>query len=284
MTQGIVVGLDGTDQANAAAQWAAEEAVLRGTGVLLVHVKETSPDALLPFAAREPDEPWAEDLLARTAAGLRERHPNLSVTTRLLPSEPVPSLVAAAEEGDLLVLGSRALGGTAGYLVGSVGMTVAGLVDRPVVLVRAPGTSPSQGPVVVGVDLRQPVDTVLGFAFEEAARRLARVQVVHAQQLPVYATLGPPMVPDIRPTVAPEIQRSLDDLLEPWRAKFPDLAATGRVAIGSAGQELVHAAGDAALVVVGRRTRRSALGAHIGSVAHAVLHHSHSPVALVPHD
>ncbi|MFF8603138.1 universal stress protein [Streptomyces sp. NPDC015232] len=283
MTQGIVVGLDGTDQANAAAQWAAQEAVLRGTGVHLVHVKETSPEALLPFAAREPDEPWAEDLLARTAAGLRERHPDLSVTTRLLPSEPVASLVASAEQSDLLVLGSRALGGTTGYLVGSVGMTVAGLVDRPVVLVRSLDTSPPQGPVVVGVDLRQPADTVLGFAFEEAARRLARVQVVYAQQLPVYATLGPQMVPDIRLTVASEIQRSLDDLLEPWRAKFPDVAATGRVTIGSAGQELVHTAADAALVVVGRRTRGSALGTRIGSVAHAVLHHSQSPVALVPH-
>ncbi|MFI8913844.1 universal stress protein [Streptomyces sp. NPDC053513] len=284
MTQGIVVGLDGTDQANAAAQWAAEEAVLRGTGVRLVHVKEMSPDALLPFAAREPDEPWAEDLLARAAAGLRERHPDLSVTTRLLPSEPVASLVAAAEEGDLLVLGSRALGGTAGYLVGSVGMTVAGLVNRPVVLVRSPGTSSSQGPVVVGVDLREPVDTVLGFAFEEAARRLTRVRVVYAQQLPVYGMLGPSMVPDVRPTVAPEVRRSLDELLEPWRAKFPDLSATGRVTIGSAGRELVHAAGDAALMVVGRRARGSALGTHIGSVAHAVLHHSHSPVVLVPHE
>ncbi|MFJ5834095.1 universal stress protein [Streptomyces sp. NPDC093089] len=284
MTQGIVVGLDGTDQANAAARWAAAEAVLRGTGVRLVHVKEMSPDALLPFATREPDEPWAEDLLARTATGLRERHPDLSVTTRLLPSDPVASLVAAAEEGDLLVLGSRALGGMAGYLIGSVGMTVAGRVNRPVVLVRSVGTSPSQGPVVVGVDLRQPVDTVLGFAFEEAARRLARVQVVYTQQLSAYGALGPSMVPDIRPTVAPEIQRSLDELLEPWQEKFPDLSAAGRVAIGSAGQELVHAAGGAALVVVGRRARGSALGTRIGNVAHAVLHHCHSPVALVPHD
>ncbi|MFE1228501.1 universal stress protein [Streptomyces sp. NPDC058745] len=35
---------------------------------------------------------------------------------------------------------------------------------------------------------------------------------------------------------------------------------------------------------MGRRARRSTLGAHIGSVAHAVLHHSPVPVALVPHD
>ncbi|GAA2771109.1 universal stress protein [Streptomyces showdoensis] len=283
MTQGIVVGLDGTEQAHAAAEWAAEEAVLRGTGVRLVHVLEPSPDALVPLVSREPVESWAQDLLARTAAGLRERRPGLAVTTGVLPSAPVTSLVAAGEEGELLVLGSRALGGVAGYLVGSVGMTVAGRIERPVVLVRA-GDAARHGPVVAGVDVRQPADGILGFAFEEAALRGGRLEVVYVQQLPFYAGLGPAMVPDVRPAVTPAIRHSLDELLESWRAKFPDVVADGRVLIGSAGQELVRGAGDAALVVVGRRTRRSVLGGHLGSVAHAVMHHSPAPVALVPHD
>ncbi|KOG36127.1 MULTISPECIES: universal stress protein [Streptomyces] len=285
MTRGVVVGVDGTEQARAAAEWAADEAVLRGTGVRLVHAKEPSPDVMLPLVAREPDESWAEDLLARTAAGLRARHPGLSVTTRLsAASGPVPALVAAGEEGDLLVLGSRALGSMAGYLLGSTGLTVAGAVDRPVVLVRAHGATAPQGPVAVGVDVRQAADSVLGFAFEEADRRHARLHAVFALQLPLFAGLGPAMVPDIRLAVAPEIERSLDELLTPWRAKYPEVTVVGRVRTGSAGAELLAASGDASLVVVGRRTRRSTLGAHIGSVAHAVLHHSRAPVALVPHD
>ncbi|WP_399070003.1 universal stress protein [Streptomyces stackebrandtii] len=40
---------------------------------------------------------------------------------------------------------------------------------------------------------------------------------------------------------------------------------------------------DTGLAVVGRRTRRAQLGAHLGSVTHAVLHHCVSPVAVVPH-
>lgn len=283
MTQGIVVGLDGTEQAEAAAEWAAEEARLRGTGVHLVHVLEASPEALIPLVSREPVEPWAEELLARTAAGLRERIPGLSVTTRMLPSSPATSLVAAADEAELLVLGSRALGGVTGYLVGSVGMTVAGRVESPVVLVRA-GASAPDGPIVAGVDVREPADALLRFAFEEATWRRTPLQVLHAQELPVYGALGPAMVPDVRPAVTPEVQRSLDDLLDSWRAKYPHVSATGHVVIGSAGPELVRAATDATLVVVGRRTRRSVLGSQIGSVAHAVMHHSHAPVALVPHD
>ncbi|MGW5425232.1 universal stress protein [Streptomyces sp. NPDC003943] len=285
MTQSIVVGLDGTEQADAAAAWAAEEALLRGAGVCLVHVEEPSPEALLPLVAREPDERWAEELLARTADGLHERYPGLSVTTRLLSpgSGPVPGLVAAAEQGELLVLGSRALGSVGGYLLGSVGLTVAGRVECPAVLVRAQGVPAPEGPVVVGVDLRQPVDSVLDFAFEEAARRHAELHAVYAQELPL-AALGPAMVPDVRLAVAPEINRSLDELLRPWRAKHSDVTAVTRVVTRSAGVELVDAAHEASLVVAGRRTRRSVLGAHIGSVAHAVLHHSPAPVALVPHD
>ncbi|MCX2180107.1 universal stress protein [Streptomyces sp. SKN60] len=284
MTRSIVVGLDGTEQAKAAAEWAAEEALLRGTGVHLVYAREPVPESVLSFMPRGSDETWAEEMLSRTAARLRERRPGLSVTTRMLPAGPVPGLVAAAEESELLVLGSRALGSVAGYLLGSVGLTVAGAVERPVVLVRAgSGASDPRRPVVVGTDVRQPVDAVLGFAFEEAARHDSQIHVVYAEQLPLFAGLGPAMVPDIRLALAPEIERSLEELLEPWRAKYPDVEAVDRVVVGSAGLKLVEAAGDAALVVVGRRTRHSALGAPIGSVAHAALHHSPVPVAVVAH-
>ncbi|MFF8839431.1 universal stress protein [Streptomyces sp. NPDC015130] len=285
MTRSIVVGLDGTEQAKAAAEWAAEEALLRGTDVHLVYAKEPVPEAALSLVAWESEEPWARDMMARTAEGLREHHPGLSVTSRMLPSAPVPGLVAAAEEGELLVLGSRALGSVTGYLLGSVGLTVAGVVERPVVLVRAVGAGGTpRGPVVVGADVRQPVDPVLGFAFEEAARRHTRVLVVYVQQLPLHAGMGPAMVPDFRLSMVPEIKRSVEVMLEPWRTKYPEAEAVARVAVGSAGLELVAVAREASLVVVGRRTRRSTLGAHIGSVAHAVLHHSPVPVALVPHD
>ncbi|MFF8378444.1 universal stress protein [Streptomyces sp. NPDC015661] len=284
MTRSIVVGLDGTEQARAAAEWAAEEALLRGTGVHLVYAKEPVPEAVLSLVPRESEDAWAGEMVAGVAGALRERRPGLSVTTALLPEGPVPGLLAAAGEGELLVLGSRALGSVAGYLIGSVGLTVAGAVERPVVLVRAGGGAATPtGPVLVGTDVRQPVDAVLGFAFEEAARRRSPVHAVYAEQLPLFAGLGPAMVPDIRPAVAPEIERSLEDLLDPWRAKYPEVGTAARVVVGSAGLELVRAAGDAALIVVGRRNRRSTLGARIGSVAHAVLHHSPVPVALVPH-
>ncbi|MGW4778889.1 universal stress protein [Streptomyces filamentosus] len=281
--EGIVVGIDGSEEAAAAARWAADEAVLRDTGVRLLHARQPWPDSVSRVTARKSEGSWAEELLTSTAAGLRERRPGLSVSTRIATTGPVPALVEAAEAGALLALGSRALSGTAGYLVGSVGLAVAGVVERPVVLVRATGGVAPEGPVVVGVDARQPADAVLAFSFEEAARRRVGLTAVYAQQLPFYAW-GPAMVPDPRISVQSQVERALEDTLEPWRAKCPEVATAASVVIGPAGPELVRAASGGGLVVLGRRTRRSAMGAHIGSVAHAVLHHSRTPVVLVPHD
>lgn len=53
---------------------------------------------------------------------------------------------------------------------------------------------------------------------------------------------------------------------------------------GKAAHHLVDASREASLVVVGRRVRRSPVGAHIGPVTHAVLHHACAPAAVVPHE
>jgi len=47
---------------------------------------------------------------------------------------------------------------------------------------------------------------------------------------------------------------------------------------------LLSVAARAQLMVVGRRARRTAVGARIGSVTHGVLHHAECPVAVVPHE
>ncbi|MGV9897007.1 universal stress protein, partial [Streptomyces tendae] len=63
----------------------------------------------------------------------------------------------------------------------------------------------------------------------------------------------------------------------------PDVPVVEHVEMGSAGQVLLSVSANAQLMVVGRRARRTAVGARIGSVAHGVLHHAECPVAVVPH-
>lgn len=60
--------------------------------------------------------------------------------------------------------------------------------------------------------------------------------------------------------------------------------AAARTVIGQPAIQILDAASGAALVVVGRRIRRSTLGTHTGPITHAVMHHATSPVAVVAHD
>ncbi|WP_374114183.1 universal stress protein [Streptomyces sp. NK08204] len=66
--------------------------------------------------------------------------------------------------------------------------------------------------------------------------------------------------------------------------KYADVEVVEQSHYGSPPLLLVDASHEATLMVVGRRIRRSAMGAHIGTVTHAVLHHATTPVTVVVHD
>jgi nucleotide-binding universal stress UspA family protein len=225
---------------------------------------------------------------------LTRRHPGLLIAADRLSGEPTAALVAAATDADTLVLGSRGLGRTVGFLLGSVSQTVVARARRPVVLIRpgadgeregdSPATATSYGDVVVGVDLDRPDDAVLEFAFDAASRRAARLRVVHGRVATEQP--GEPALTSDRALhggPAAWIQQSRADLLGPWREKFPDVEVTEQTVIGLPASHLVDASQGAALLVVGRATSHTAVGPRIGPVTHAVLQHAAAPVAVVPH-
>ncbi|WP_267243414.1 universal stress protein [Streptomyces sp. PR69] len=293
MAQHVVAGLDGSPESLAAAEWAAEEALLRQAALRLVHAEEVAAGSAAPMVRPDVVRGWADGILAEAAQELRRRHPGLEISTRRLSGRPAAALAVDALDADLLVLGSRGLGAVLGFLVGSVGLATVGATERPVVLVRADDTraggagrggSGPYGEVLLGVDIHQSCEPLLAFAFEEAARRGCTLRVVHAWTLPPVFSYAPVLDPGIQLEVGGTVAQSLSDMLAPWRIKFPSVRITERPVIGPPARELVYAADNADLVIVGRRIRSSPLGAHIGHVAHAVIHHCVAPVAVVAHD
>ncbi|WP_405810877.1 universal stress protein [Streptomyces sp. NBC_00210] len=290
MTRNVTVGLDGTVEGLAAAEWGAREAMLRGVPLHLVHVEE-GPSALTrPAITPEMRRTWAEEMLEQAASDVRQHHPGLDVITRQLAGPPPAALSAAASEADLLVLGSRGLGSIAGFLLGSVGLATVSATEQPVVLVRAtPGRvdvqadstgADASGPyrdVVLGVDIRQDCDSVIAFAFDAAARRAATLRVEHTWTMPLVYTKFAAV------DSGEEVAQLLSDMLLPWRQKFPSVNVVEQPLFGGASQQLVYASADAELMVVGRRIHHAPLTAHIGPVTHAVLHHSAAPVAVIAH-
>ncbi|MFD6997672.1 universal stress protein [Streptomyces mirabilis] len=300
MLRHVAAGIDGSPEGLAAAHWAAREALRRGTALRLVHAWEWQPRPAPTVPADMSQRSWAEDMLAQASDSMRAAHSGLRVITHSVADAPVEALLAAAEEADLLVLGSHGISGVAGFLTGSVSQRVVARSPRPVVLVRAgectadehfsavDGISPDEIPetpyrdVVLGLDTDRPCDELIEFAFDAARRRAAPLRVVHAFSGPSASAIDR-LAPENDPELRAEHERAVVVTLRPWCEKFPAVAVTETVTEGRAAGELIHASAGAALLVVGRRLRQTRLGTHLGSVTHAVLHHAPCPVAVVPH-
>ncbi|MGC0404993.1 nucleotide-binding universal stress UspA family protein [Streptomyces sp. SAI-126] len=301
MARTVIVGLDGSRESRAAAEWAAREAQLLGVPLTLVHVWEPVPEpiAQAPLLGAETQQHWTERIPREAAEGVRLRHPGLDVSTEQLSGRPADELLSAAKDAELLVLGSRGLSGIGGFMVGSVGLSVVAHAERPLVLVRAdqqaadehetdPAGIPSAAtpfrPVVLGLDIESPDEELISFAFAAAARRGTSLRVVHGWNPPPYYAYGLAADLELHGELARRETAALAEALVPWRKRFPDVEVTEESPYGTPGNHLVDASREASLVVVGRRIRRGVLGTHVGPVTHAVLHHSVAPVAVVPHN
>lgn len=290
MKDTLVAGVDGSPQSRAAADWAAREAVRRDLPLHVVHAWLWQPLAGPVVQDRDTEARRADDLLKEVEGELTRRYPELALTAEVLPDAPVPALLRAAKEAELLVIGTRGHGALVGFLLGSYGRQVIAAAECPVVSVRSshgrPAAVPEEGEVVVGQQggVEESAE-VLRVAFEAAEARKVPLRAVRAWSLPpVYGySPGSMWIADQFGGLEPYEKAALEQALEPWRLKFPEVEVIAHVEQGSGGHVLLSAASDAQLLVVGRRVRESSVGAHIGSVAHAVLHHAVCPVAVVPH-
>ncbi|MEV0185036.1 universal stress protein [Streptomyces sp. NPDC050625] len=290
MTRPITAGVDGTEESLAALAWAAREAVRRELPLRVVHAWRFHPHEAEGAGDRDTQHRWVSDGVTEAVRAVTERHPELTVTMDVVEGHAAEVLVGAAAEAEMLVLGSRGHGAVVGFLLGSVGQQVIAEAARPVVLVRAgdrPAAEAAGREVVVGQQ-GGPQDSaaVLRFAFETAAARGATVRAVRAWTLPPVFAYSPGSLKllDEAGGLEPYEKKALADALKPWRERFPAVRVAEQVEMGSAGQVLLSVAGQAQLMVVGRRAHLTAVGARIGSVAHGVLHHADCPVAVVPHD
>ncbi|MEU8782430.1 universal stress protein [Streptomyces sp. NPDC048637] len=293
----ITVGLDGSPESLAAAQWAADEADRRQSVLRLLH-------AWILLAAEAADTPPERDqnaaarqLVRRALDEVRERRPHLQIIEDLVGAEAEPALLRAAGESLMVVLGSRALGTWESYVLGDVSLNVVGRAEGPVVLVRAAGraktprhpsadgTPPAPEPrVVVGVGLNGPCDQMLRFAFDAAASRGLPLQAVHGRPLPMQAYTPWGIDPDAATELTKEADIELRDALRPWCERFPGVLVQETVLPESPSRALVQTVFGAELLVVGRRRHRPRLAPRVGPVAHAAIHHVTCPVAVVPHD
>lgn len=139
--QQIVVGVDGSQGARRALEWAVSEAKLRDAHVVVVHAwlepAAVAVGSVITAGGVEPEV--FEDAARRTVTDLLAAVDTTGlaqgIETHVVAGAPARALIDASQGADLLVVGSRGHGGFTGLLLGSVSQQVAHHATCPVVII-----------------------------------------------------------------------------------------------------------------------------------------------------
>lgn len=298
----VVVGVDGSDPSLRALSRAVAEADRRGTDLEIVYAAGWPRRSAVQVAEDDVERirTAAAELVDDAVLLAQETSPDLRVVPSVrTDAGAAEALVEAGRDAALTVVGTRGHGGFTGLLVGSVSLRVAAHCEGPVLVVgghpegrpRRSGHAPAPAPggggehtglaTLVGLH-NQGDDPALRFGFAEAVRRASALRVLHAW--PVPRLPGRLRLPADEYAAARESARRLvDEAVAPYREGHPELDVRADEEGGTPAASLIEAsrAADVVVLAVHRRPQR-ALGLQLGPVTHAVLHHAHCPVALVP--
>lgn len=283
----IVVGVDGSAYAYDALDWAAAMASAMHRPLRLVHactwpMMRVSLGRTHIGPADNELEAAAERVLADAETRAQSVAPHVKVTSELVVGAAAATLLRQANDAELLVLGSRGLGGFAGLLVGSVGVALAAHAPCTVVVVHPrpdDHPTPAAGRVVVGADGSELSAPAIEFAFQSAACRKVGLTAVRAWSAPLSGYRR--LVLGLGSIEAAE-RHQLLQTLEAYRQRFPEVDVEAKlVRDHHPGRALIVESAGADLVVVGSRGRGGFTGLLLGSVSQSLLEHAHCPVAVV---
>jgi nucleotide-binding universal stress UspA family protein len=241
----VVVGVDGSDLSGSALDLAADEAAARAATLVLVHAGG--------------GEPAADAAIVKAVDRVHVRHPGMAVSPRRADGRPGDALAAAAIGAGLIAVGHRGHSGRGGTTAGSVALGLVGHAAVPLLVYRPYDKDVDRPrPVLLGVLGDAAPDAAVEFAFAQASRRGAPLQVVFVRSEPDGA-LDP-------------------DAIARWSRQYPDVKVHIGLRYGlDAAIALTAASHTAKLVVVSEgpdSTRTSAV--------YALVHRAGCPVAVIP--
>ncbi len=280
---GILVGVDGSAQSDAAVNFATRESVMRGIPLTLMHVIEPVPDWASRAEQSRITQAWEADgrdvieHARKTALACVTVPASLDLRTEVVCSPVVPMFVVASTDAQMVVLGSRGMTPLGRLLLGSVSSSAVQHAHCPVAVIHDDDTADQAGPVLVGVDGSPASDPAIAFAFDEASRRNVDVVALHAwSDVAVFPILGM----DWREyeTRGAEI---LAERLAGHQEDYPDVKVRRRLVCDKPARWLIEESRHAQLVVVGSRGRRGFPGMLLGSVSSALAQSSQAPLIVV---
>jgi nucleotide-binding universal stress UspA family protein len=133
----IVVGTDGSEHADHAVRWAADEADRRGAELVIVHGWKRHYHLTIEGVDQADDfTPVDAELILDQAVEAVRAVSGANVVGQLVEGSVADTLLDLSKTADLLVVGSRGRGGFRAMLFGSIASSVATHSHCPAVIVR----------------------------------------------------------------------------------------------------------------------------------------------------
>lgn len=281
--QQVVVGIDGSDSAMAAALWAADYAARTSSTLLLLHaVARLDWHFLTDSKAPEIDGETTDSALGPVEAAVRAAHSDLDVRSVTVKESVAGALQDASASARLLVVAS----GTDEGMLGSHVVRITHRALCPVLVWRAP-TAHRTGkplPVVVGIDESEDSLRALTVAFDTAHALHAPLKVVHMWDIAAAVGLGYSqglMDWQLLELLQSQQRQRMDELVRPLSKEYPNAHVTEVFQDVSPAKGLRELSKEAQLVVVGSHGRGRIATSTLGSVSQNVITHAECPVLVV---
>ena len=171
----VVVGIDGSQAAIQAAEWAVDEAVSREVPLRLVEVipQQAEPAPLAAVGNVRMEVEYAEAALSIAAAAVAADGQPVKVETAILQGDPAAVLLAESRDAEMVCVASTGIGRFARALLGSTAAELAEAASCPVAIIRTQQSRPKprSSLIVVAVNDSPGNDDVVEQAIREAQLR-----------------------------------------------------------------------------------------------------------------
>jgi nucleotide-binding universal stress UspA family protein len=257
----VIAGIDDSQTAIHAAQWAVDEAVSRGVPLRLVYATK----ATHPSADAYDEEVHHAKVSLRAAQGAVEATGKpVKVETAIVTGPPGPALVTESRDAAMVCVGSVGIGRYARAILGSTATELAEKAHCPVAIIRPheDETRPDINWIVVAVNQQPDNEPVIEYAMEEAKLRHAPVLALGDRQ------------------DGAEVSNGLDREVQEWKRRYPDVHMYPVANRADVAHFLKKHHERVQLAVIGG-SQADELAQILGPYGHAVFHHAESSVLVV---
>jgi nucleotide-binding universal stress UspA family protein len=286
----ILLGVDGSKEAELAANMAVSLAQKTGSELHVIHV--------LPLDTHDPSsfEPGVrEQLEKRTRTRLEELVGTIEAAggavegSHLGAGRPDAEIIAQAEElgAGLIVVGSRGLGAIRRALTGSVSDSVVRHAHCPVMVVRGEAVEfPSR--ILLATDGSEDANLAASTATDLAKSTGSELHVVYVEpvsyiyQLTDWEAASTDLPSRLDQAAEKAARNRLEEQVQKIREEGGEIAGV-HARVGYPDAEIAGLAGrlSAGLIVIGSRGLGPLRRALMGSVSDSVVRHAHCPVMVV---